>query len=386
MSESTPTWQNIMNEVVPPRVRAALRDQIVERTAISENNRITLSLLETQGLPNGQMVLCIEHDYELRSLRSESVAFEVQYYLDEYIASAKTNLPQIELVEIGSTNYSGSKLMQKVKDGVFSVTVDLQPGYEGSTRVRTKRREEIYVPGSYNLVMNELCAGVSIDLDQIPPGIVASVRGPHATKPVRLRADEIFNNFQEQIVLPGQGFEFRFMPEVAAVATPILVKPPRAVQGHFIEIESPTDGANVKDGDYIRGTANLPPNSFLWILVGGAATCGWWRSLGNAVDVKGDLTWEVPAVYGRAADTGSFEIFAIVVDQRAHDHSLLSYAKAGIAGKSMDLPRPIDDGLVKRITVEKRAIQLDRFNVERRGSVLADRRVRGGDRRNRQAG
>src|SRR6476661_4029574 len=99
MSENTPTWQNIMNEVVHPRVWAALRDQIVERTAMSENNRITLSLSETEGLPKGQMVLCIEYNYELRSLRSEAAPFEVQCYLDDHILSAKNNLPQFERVE-----------------------------------------------------------------------------------------------------------------------------------------------------------------------------------------------------------------------------------------------------------------------------------------------
>lgn len=386
MSESTPTWQNIMKEVVHPHVWAALRDQIIERTAMIENNQITIRLLETDGLPNGQMVLCIDYNYELRSLRSESMPFEVQDYLDDHIACAKNNLPQFELVEIGSTYYSGSELMQRIKDGVFSATLDLQPGYKGSIPVRTKRREVIYVPGSYNLIMNELCAGVSINVDQIPPGIVASVRGPHVSKRVTLGADATFDNFREQILLPGQGFEFRFTPEAATAATPNFDTHSKPFQGYFVDIESPIAGANVQDGDCIKGTAYLPPNSFLWIFVGGSATFGWWRSLGTGVDISGDLTWEVPALFGRAADTGSFEIMAIVVDQRTHAHLLVSYAQAGRAGKSMDLPQPIDNILSKTVVVEKPAIQLDRFNVERRGAVLADRRGSGGDRRNRQAG
>ena len=386
MSEDTPTWQNISKDIVHPLVWAALRDQIVERAAITENNQITLRLLETPELANGQMVLYIQHDYEVRSLRSESVPFEVRCYLNSHITCPKKNLPQLECVEIGSTNYSGSELMQKISDGEFSVTVDLQPGDEGSIPVRTRRREVIYVPGSYNLVMNEVCAGVSINVDQIPAGIIAAVRGPHGPKPVPLRRAATFYDFQEQIMLPGQGVEFRFTPEVATAATPVFLTPPRAVQGYFVDIESPTAGANVNDGDYIKGTAYLPPDSFLWIFVGGAATFGWWRSLGNAVDVRGDLSWEVPASYGRAADTGSFEILAIVVDQRTHAHLLVTNATARIAGKSMDLPRPIDDSLFKTIPVAKPAIQLERFNVERRGAVLADRRMSVGDRRNRQAG
>ncbi len=385
MSQHTPTWQNVMNDVVDSRVCAALRDQIIEKTAISENNRITLRLLQTQELPHGQMVLCIEHNYELRSLRSESVSFEVRHYLDDHIAWPKNGLPKFERVEVGLVHYSGSELMQQIKDGVFSVNLPLQPGSEGSIPVRTARREVIYVPGSYNLVMNQLCAGVTINLDQVPAGIVASVRGPHS-KAVPIRTDAIFNNFQEEILLPGQGLEFRFTPELAAAARPISVAPPSAVQGYFVEIDSPTAGANVHDGDYIKGTAHLPPDSFLWLFVGGAATYGCWRSLGAGIEVKGNLTWEVPGLYGRAADTGSFEIYAIVVDRGTHDDLLLSAARAGLSGKSMDLPRPIDNTFVTRIPVTKPAIQLDRFNVERRGAVLADRRGRVGDRRNRQAG
>ena len=385
MSEGndTPTWQNIMDEVVHARVWEAVRNQIIERTAIRLNNQLTLSLEDTQGLPNGQKVLYIDYSYELRSLRSKSVPFEIKHYLDCDTECGKNNVAEFERVEIGSTNYSGSKLKEKIKDGVFSVTLDLHPGYQRSVPVRTKRREVIYVPGSYNFVMKELCAGVSINLDQLPAGIVASVRGSHASKPVQLQADSTFNNFQEQILLPGQGFEFRFTPEVAINAT---IPYPSALREHFLEIESPTAGANVKDRSWIKGTAYLPSDSFLWIFVGGSAVFGRWRSLGNGVDVKRNRAWEVPAFYGRAADTGNFEILAIVVDHITHTDLLVSHAKDVMEGKPIELPRPIDDRLVKRIAVTKPAIQLDEFNLERRGAVLADRRGSVGDRRNSEAG
>ncbi|HEX7335092.1 MAG TPA: hypothetical protein VF290_26560 [Pyrinomonadaceae bacterium] len=372
-----------MDEVVHQGVRKAVRNQIVERTAIRENNQITLSLEETHGLPDDQKVLCVDYNYELRSLHSEFMPFEVQHCLDGPFACA--NLPGFEQIKIGSTDYSGNDLSENIKDGVFSVTLDLQPAYAGSIPVRTKRREVIYVPGSYNMVMNELCSGVSINLDQIPAHIVASVRGPYASKPMPLRANATFNTFQEQILFPGQGFEFRFTPEIATAATPPFGMYPRAVEGHFVEIESPTANANVHDGECIKGTAFLPPDSFLWVFVGGAATFCWGRALGRGVDVKADLTWEVRALYGRAADTGSFEIFAIVVDQRTHENLLKSYNEPGSAGESMKLPRPIDYSLLKKIGVEKPAAQLERFNEERKGPVLADRRGSVGDRRNRHA-
>ena len=384
MSEGTSNWQNPMEEIVHRRVREAVRNQIAKRTAIRENNQITLSLEEADGLPDDQKVLCVEYNYELRSLRPECMPFEIRHYLDGHIACAKSNLPGFEQIEIGSTNYTGSKLIDHIKDDVFSVTLDLQPGHAGSIPVRTRRREVINIPGSYNFVMNELCSGVSINLDQIQAHIVASVRAPHASKPMLLRADATPNTFQEQILFPGQGLEFRFTPEIAP-ATTAFVTYPRAVQEHFVKIESPTHGANVHDGECIKGTAFLPPDSFLWVFVGGAATFCWGRALGRGVDVKADLAWEVKALYGRARDTGSFEIFAIVVDQRTHEN-LQKSVEPGSAGKSMKLPRPIDESLLKSITVEKPAAQLERFNEERKGPVLADRRGNVGDRRNRHAG
>ena len=195
--------QLIMGEVVHPRVWEAVRNQIIERTVVRENNQITLSLKEKQGLTNSQMVLGIDYNYELRSLRSKSVPFEIQHYLDDHIGCADNNLPDFERVEIDSTNYSGSKLKDKIKNGVFSATIALEPHDKGSVPVRTKRREITYVPGSYNLVMNELCVGVRINLDKLPAGIVAYVRGPHASNPVPLEVGPTLTYFQDKILLPG---------------------------------------------------------------------------------------------------------------------------------------------------------------------------------------
>lgn len=393
--------QLIMDEVVHPRVWEAVRNQIIERTVIRENNQITLSLEETQGLGNSQMVLCIDYNYELRSLRSKSVPFEIHHYLDDHIECAKNNLPKFERVEIGTRNYSGGKLKEKIKNGVFSVGVALEPRYKGSIPVRTKRREITYVPGSYNLVMNELCAGVRINLEKIPAGIEAYVRGPYVSNPIPLQVGPTL--FQDRILLPGQGFEFRFTSQVAIAATlPLFSTQPKAVQGYYLEIASPTPGANVQDGGSIKGTAHLPSDSFLWVFVGPSGSQPQWRPQGNGViDVKGDLSWEVPALYGKAGDTGNFEIAAIVVDQKTNAHLQKSYAKAEIAGKSISLPHPLDNSLIKRLTVEKTTIQFDRVKnlsdagllerrskADRRGAVLAvkkERRV-SSERRSRKAG
>ena len=245
--------QLIMGEVVHPRVWEAVRNQIIERTVIRENNQITVSLKATQGLVNSQMVLSVDYNYDLRSLRSKAVPFEIQHYLDDHIECAKNNLPEFERIEIGATNYSGSTLKEKIKNGIFSASIALEPRDKGSVPVRTKRKEITYVPGSYNLVMNELCVGVRINLDKIPAGIVAHVRGPHATDPASLTVEKTLIDFQDKILFPGQGFEFRFTPDVSAAATlPLFYAEPRAVQGYYLDGVPPIAGANVLDGQFER--------------------------------------------------------------------------------------------------------------------------------------
>jgi len=219
--------QLIMDEVVHPRVWEAVRKQVIERNVIREDNEIILSLEEMDGLGSGQMVLRVDYNYKVRSLRSGSVAFELHHYLDDHIHSA--NLPKFERIEIGSRNYSGTRLKEKIENGVFSTTLNLEPRHHGSLSVRTRRKEITYVPGSYNLFMNELCAGMTIILDRIPPGIVAFVRGPHSAHPLPMTVGPAVNDFCGDILLPGQGFEFRFAPEVAtSAAMPLFAAQPRS--------------------------------------------------------------------------------------------------------------------------------------------------------------
>ncbi len=147
------TLQVIMNEIVHPGVWEEVRNQIIERSMIRENSQIKLTLEEQAGLTNGQMVLCLEHDYVVRSLRSKAVPVTILHYLDDHIECKENDLPRFERIDIGGKNYSGDKLKEKTDKGVFSVGLTLKPRDKASVRVRTRRKEITYVPGSYNLIM-----------------------------------------------------------------------------------------------------------------------------------------------------------------------------------------------------------------------------------------
>jgi hypothetical protein len=399
------TLQVIMDEIVHPRVWEEVRNQIIERTMIRENNQIRLTLEEQSGLTNGQMVLCVDYEYDVRSLRSKPVPFTILHYLDDHIQCAENDLPRFEQVEVGSKNYSGDKLKEKTVGGVFSLALTLKPRDKDPVRVRTRRKEITYVPGSYNLIMGEICDGVRINLDKIPPGIVAHVHvWPHTKNPIPLKLGPTVDRFHDKILLPGQGCEFRFTPEITSAALPLFDMQPRLVQGYWLHIVSPGEGENVRDDGWVTGTANPPTNSFLWVFVGVSTSPDqWWPQGPGVVEINEDSNWEVHVFYGQRGETGRFRLAAIVVDRKTNRQLQKRYAAGVIKGHfdPIALPQPIEDGLIKMLEVEKTSVPLAqvrslhaaaeierRSKLERRGRVLAVKKERRAslDRRSRKAG
>lgn len=396
------TLQVIMNEIVHPGVWEEVRNQIIERSMIRENSQIKLKLEELAGLKDGQMVLCLEHEYVVRSLRSKPVPVTILHYLDDHIECKENDLPRFERIEIGKKNYCDDKLKDKIDKGVFSVGLTLKPRDKAAVRVRTRRKEITYVPGSYNLIMGEICDGVIIDLDQIPSGIVAHVHvWPHTEKPIPLEVDKTLDRFREKILLPGQGCEFRFTPENTSANQLTKVS---SVNAKHINITYPVNGEVVQDTGLVQGTAKVPNYRFLWVLLGVEELPDrWWPQGGAAIRTTEDGSWEVRVFYGQRGEIGEFKIAAIVVDRKTNKRLEKWYKVALTRGdySSIPLPRPIEDHLIKTLVVKKTRFQATRVRsinevtgkIERRSK--SERRSRGSavdndrrsvlDRRNRKA-
>jgi hypothetical protein len=205
------TLQVIMNEIVHPGVWEEVRNQIIDRNMIRENCMIRLKLEKETGLRDGQMVLCVEFEYDLQSLSSKPERVTVLHYLDDHIECPTKKLPRFELIEVGKENFCDTALDAHISSGVFSFDTTLKPRGQSDTQVRSRRREITYVPGSYNLIMGEICCGLRLRLDEIPSGIKAFVHvWPHTDKPIPLIAGVTLDEFHDKILLPGQGCEFRF--------------------------------------------------------------------------------------------------------------------------------------------------------------------------------
>ncbi len=86
-----------------------------------------------------------------------------------------------------------------------------------------------------------------------------------------------------------------------------------------VDILAPPSGVLVAGAGIAEGSAVLPPDSYLWVLVRRKDFDGWWPQGNGAVPVEGNL-WRVQVSYGEPRDAGcAFEIAALVVGQSTHE-------------------------------------------------------------------
>jgi hypothetical protein len=89
--------------------------------------------------------------------------------------------------------------------------------------------------------------------------------------------------------------------------------------GCAIEIGAPVDRAPVGSSGSVEGTAVLPPDSHLWILVHRSDWDGWWPQGDGPVTLE-QGRWSVMVNYGGPQDAGFwFEIAAIAVGPATHE-------------------------------------------------------------------
>jgi hypothetical protein len=86
-----------------------------------------------------------------------------------------------------------------------------------------------------------------------------------------------------------------------------------------VEIHTPPTGAPVSERGAVAGSATLPDDLDLWVLVRRHDVVGWWPQGEQAVPVS-RKQWSVSVKYGEPTDAGfDFEIAALLVGQATHD-------------------------------------------------------------------
>lgn len=91
---------------------------------------------------------------------------------------------------------------------------------------------------------------------------------------------------------------------------------------NLVNIAAPGAGDCVGASGKVSGTATLPEDAHLWVLVHRKDVSGWWPQGGGPVQVSGD-DWTVEVKYGEPGDAGhTFEIAAAVVRPVVHERWL----------------------------------------------------------------
>lgn len=114
----------------------------------------------------------------------------------------------------------------------------------------------------------------------------------------------------------------------------------------LVNIVSPDAGVSVGASGTVSGTASVPDNTYLWLLVHRKDIAGWWPQGDGPVQISTNA-WNVEAKYGEPEDAGHpFEIAAAVVSRTVHERWLQWVRSATETGMYPPVHLPSGAGLV----------------------------------------
>jgi len=219
---------SIYNDIVDGSVWEEIRQQILDKELVRKNGQVTISLKRDDLLPKGQHIVWVEFEYDLCGLRSTHRRIELRHFLDSFMSNPASKLPRFDQIVIGDKVYKGPTLEECIDNkGVFKKKLSID-GREGRPeRIVVERREIVYVPGAYNLVMGELTDGVRLHLEQITAEIEVEVNMKGQV--TKLEEDGFLHC--RKFFLPGQGIEFRFKPKSTMAETDAFQAQVTQIQG-----------------------------------------------------------------------------------------------------------------------------------------------------------
>lgn len=126
-----------------------------------------------------------------------------------------------------------------------------------------------------------------------------------------------------------------------------------------VKINTPRPGDGVGSEGRVRGTATVPPGTFLWVLAHMKdLVAEWWPQGGRAAVIEGDKTWVIVVGYGQPRDIGEdFEVAAVVVDANTNKDLQIWFAEAKKTKSYEPIPFPSSVGgcVPVKVTVKKKS-------------------------------
>ena len=119
-----------------------------------------------------------------------------------------------------------------------------------------------------------------------------------------------------------------------------------------IVIVSPKPDEKVQSDALVKGTAQIPVGSFLWVLARKEGLTGWWPQGGGPAEIE-DTKWKVLVKFGPANEYGTFEIAAVVVDAQRNGDLKKWVEEAPPNYFPTKFPSLVEGCMMKKLVVDK---------------------------------
>ncbi len=136
-------------------------------------------------------------------------------------------------------------------------------------------------------------------------------------------------------------------------ATPGDINAQHRQQECAVAVEAPQNGGRVTEpaGD-VSGTATLPPEGYLWVLVRRQGLSGFWPQGGGSRPVTNGR-WQAYATYGKPGELGNFEIAVVVVGPQANQFLMTWVQNAREPYTPTTFPNTLQQCPVRMLVVQK---------------------------------
>jgi len=217
----------VMADKLTKAVWFELEDLIEKKAVLRKELRVRLELYRDAGLQPYEARLQVELEYLVEGIGKRR-PLKISHDLDYQLANRHLRLPRFERITIlriadGSATAHASEetvlesdqLVEANKSGRFELeSAALKP--EETMRIRVVREELVHIPGSYNLYTPEFTKGLRVLIAECPAEFITEVwvspqgEGKHLVR--------IGNEWwTEELILPGQGVEVKFLPKSVPV-------------------------------------------------------------------------------------------------------------------------------------------------------------------------
>lgn len=124
-----------------------------------------------------------------------------------------------------------------------------------------------------------------------------------------------------------------------------------------VSFTSHSENAKINKSPFIiSGTAKVPANSHVWVLVQVVGRGGWVPQGNGEVFIEDDSTWDCEVYLGNTGDTGYYRIAIAVVNDKVNEslNNWVARSRETREYPEIDFPSVIDGYSIKKIRLEKR--------------------------------